>query len=1075
FAGVIDEVAFYNAALSAAAVAAHYAAGSVGAADPTVNFIDPAAGAVVAGTVPVEVGATDPQDSPGALAVTISTDGGTTFAPAGYDTGSQTHSIEWDTTGVPDGAAVLVANVVDTDGNLASSTIRVSVRNNPGGSIYRDAVLADGPAVYYRLGEAGGSTARDEMGAVDATYVGSPALGGAGLVVDGDTAVSLAGGDFIAVPDSSLINRSSYSQRTVEAWFRADGVASRQVVYEEGAGTRGLSIYVDGGSVYMGAWNLAGQSWGPIFVSAPVSAGEIYHVAFVLGGGVVEGFVNGASVGSQSGAGTLNNHTADTGIGAMNDSTNFHDGKVGGEGFYFDGVIDEVAIYNSALSAGAIAAHFEAGAPGGDPTDPTVAFVVPADGATVGGVVTVELLASDPQDAAADLGVEVSVGGGPFTVAAFNAGSGRHEWDWDTASGSDGAVALVANVTDLDANTASASIDVTVNNAPPGAYLDAVLASGPDVYWRLGETSGAVAVDIVSGVDGSYSGGPSLGGPGLVTDADAAPEFDGIDDYVAVPNSGLINLGVHTLRTISLWMRADDVVSRQVLFEEGGGTRGMSIYVDQGRVYMGAWNSADDSSADTPWVPAFLSAPIAAGSVYNVILVLDQPTARLEGYVNGASIGTAVGGTLHAHGARVGIGAVDNGVVFHDGKSGVANGYFFDGVIDEVAIYNSVLDATVLTDLYLTGSSSATDPSAVFIVPAIGSIVSDTVTIEVAAADPQDAAIDLTVDVSTDGGSSFSPASFNPATLHHDLTWDTTLAADGGTALIARVTDSDGNTTNSAISVTVSNVGATAMIIAAGDISTCQNTNDSDTADLIDSIIANTSLPVTVVPVGDLVYEQGTIEDFNDCYDPTWGRHNAIAKPVVGNHEYNTLDAAGYDAYFGAPAHGPDFYYRYELAGWEIYALNSNCGWIGGCDETAAQLQWLRSELATSTNSCTMGFFHHPRFVSETPLNNPLEFWKALNEFGGDVIVNGHAHLYAEALPQDWQGNLDLANGIRQFISGAGGRSHYDLPPDPHPNLDVSNTTDYGVLVLELATGGYTWHFINVDGVELFSGSASCN
>ena len=90
-------------------------------------------------------------------------------------------------------------------------------------------------------------------------------------------------------------------------------------------------------------------------------------------------------------------------------------------------------------------------------------------------------------------------------------------------------------------------------------------------------------------------------------------------------------------------------------------------------------------------------------------------------------------------------------------------------------------------------------------------------------------------------------------------------------------------------------------------------------------------------------------------------------------------------------------------------------------------------------------------------------------------MVNGHAHFYAESLPQDWQGNLDPVNGIRQFISGAGGRSHYQLPANPHPNLDQWNTSDYGVMVFELAADSYTWHFIDVDGVEMFSGTAGCN
>jgi hypothetical protein len=968
---------------------------------------------------------------------------------------------------------VVSALVVDSGGSSPASAA---------GTEYRDAVLADGPLAYWRLGESAGSTAADETGGFPATYLGNPGLGGPGLVADADSAPAFDGvDDLVFVPDADAINLQPVATRTIEAWFQVSDVNRRQVVVEEGGITRGLTIYVDEGQVYFGGWNRRNDGpdapWGNIFFSTPVTADTPHHVVLVLdaAAGTLSGYLDGLPAGSSNEAGTLYWHGSDTGIAAMKDASRFHDSQKGGNGFHLEGVVDEVAFYNSVLPAAAVAEHYQAGV-GSPPVDPSVGFVSPSGGEVVSGVVTVEVVASDPQDAVGGLGVEVSVDGGvSFVPAVFDAGSGFFELVWDTSLGVDGAVVLVANVVDSDGNVASDSVAVTVNNAPPGAYVDAVLASGPDVYWRLGESVGLTAVDVVSGVDAVYSGGPVLGGSGLVADVDAAPDFDGVDDFVAVPNSGLINTATRELRTVALWFRADDVVSRQVLFEEGGITRGMSIYVDQSRVYLGAWNSADDSSLDTPWAPAFLSAPIQAGEIYNVVLVLDQPSGTLEGFVNGVSVGTEVGGTLHYHSSANAIGAMDNAVVFHDGNSGAGSGFFFDGVIDEVAIYNSVLEAATINDLYLTGSALATNPSVMFVAPANAAIVSGAVTIDVAASDPQDAEIDLAVDISTDGGGSFSAASFNPATLRHNLGWDTTLAADGPTTLVARVTDTDGNTRSTSISVTVSNAGATAMIIAAGDISTCQNTNDSDTANLIDSIIANTALPVTVVPVGDLVYDDGTLQEFNDCYDPTWGRHKAITKPVPGNHEYNTPNAAGYDAYFGEAAHGPDFYYRYELAGWEIYALNSNCGWIGGCDETAAQVQWLRSELAASTNACTMSFFHFPRFVDENPVGHPLEFWKALYEYGGDVVVNGHAHFYAESLPQDWEGNLDPVDGIRQFISGAGGRSHYQLPTNPHPNLDRWNNTDYGVMVFELAADSYTWHFINVDGVALFSGSANCN
>ncbi len=61
---------------------------------------------------------------------------------------------------------------------------------------YKAAILATpGLVGYWRLGEASGTVARDEMGANNGTYVGSPTLGAPGLLAgDADTAMTGVGG-----------------------------------------------------------------------------------------------------------------------------------------------------------------------------------------------------------------------------------------------------------------------------------------------------------------------------------------------------------------------------------------------------------------------------------------------------------------------------------------------------------------------------------------------------------------------------------------------------------------------------------------------------------------------------------------------------------------------------------------------------------------------------------------------------------------------------------------------------------------------------------------------------------------
>jgi hypothetical protein len=57
----------------------------------------------------------------------------------------------------------------------------------------------------------------------------------------------------------------------------------------------------------------------------------------------------------------LNAHSGDIGIGAMQQDTHFHDGNASGDGYFFAGVLGEVAVYNIALSPARVAAHHGAG------------------------------------------------------------------------------------------------------------------------------------------------------------------------------------------------------------------------------------------------------------------------------------------------------------------------------------------------------------------------------------------------------------------------------------------------------------------------------------------------------------------------------------------------------------------------------------------------------------------------------------------------------------------------------------------------------------------------------------------
>jgi len=231
----------------------------------------------------------------------------------------------------------------------------------------------------------------------------------------------------------------------------------------------------------------------------------------------------------------------------------------------------------------------------------------------------------------------------------------------------------------------------------------------------------------------------------------------------------------------------------------------------------------------------------------------------------------------------------------------------------------------------------------------------------------------------------------------------------------------------------------------------------------------------TVFALGDNAYVSGTATEYANCYDPTWGRHKARTKPAPGNHDYATAGAAGYFGYFGAVAGDPTKgYYSYDLGDWHVIALNSNLSMSVG----STQEQWLAADLAASTKSCTLAYWHHPRFSSGTTHGSDSRsqaIWQDLYNAGAELIVVGHEHNYERFAPQTPAGVADPARGIREFVAGTGGESHYPFGT-PIANSEVRNSTTFGVLKLTLSAGAYSWAFVPVAGSTFTdSGSGTCH
>jgi hypothetical protein len=231
-----------------------------------------------------------------------------------------------------------------------------------------------------------------------------------------------------------------------------------------------------------------------------------------------------------------------------------------------------------------------------------------------------------------------------------------------------------------------------------------------------------------------------------------------------------------------------------------------------------------------------------------------------------------------------------------------------------------------------------------------------------------------------------------------------------------------------------------------------------------------------VLALGDLQYNNGALDKFMMGYDPSWGRYAAITYPAVGNHEYGTPSAQGYFDYWaskGRPSGGVGAgYYSFDLGSWRVISLNSNCSLVP-CLEGTPQNDFLEQAVVT-TQPCILAYWHHPLYNSGSVHGASISpgvpaFWDDLLAARADIILNGHEHNYQRYAQQDRAGQA-TPDGIREFVVGTGGKSHYGLVDVKDPNYEFGNATDFGVLKLQLGANSYSWEFVAVNGAVLDSG-----
>jgi glucose/arabinose dehydrogenase/chitodextrinase len=316
---------------------------------------------------------------------------------------------------------------------------------------------ATGLVAAYAFDEGSGSSVSDSSGAGNSGSIGSAVWSSPGRF---GGAVSFNGTNArVTVADAPSLRLTS--AMTLEAWVFPTTTSGtwRDVIYKGNdnyylMATSSVGSRPAAGGIFAG-------SYGEVFGPSALAANTWTHLAVTYDGSVLRLYVNGALVASQAKTGSL--------------ATSSSPLQIGGDslyGQYFSGRIDEVRVYNTALTQAAIQADMTTPVSGGGgTTPPTVAITAPADNAQVSEIVTVTANATDDFGVS---GVQFFVDG---VATGAEDGTAPYGLQWDTRNLANGAHTITARARDASGNS-TLSAPVNVNVANVSSFQNEILATG---------------------------------------------------------------------------------------------------------------------------------------------------------------------------------------------------------------------------------------------------------------------------------------------------------------------------------------------------------------------------------------------------------------------------------------------------------------------------------------------------------------------------------------------------------------------------------------------------------------------
>lgn len=250
---------------------------------------------------------------------------------------------------------LIIKDTVPYTANFTPTTVPLISNTSPT-TDYRSTILADNPLFYYRLGEASGTTAYDEVAtSSNGTYYNTPSLGQTGAISgDSNTSVLFEQANNEYAETLTLSSETSLLPCTIECFIKLSGASDDNagIVFYRTGGTTASGLNIRGttlgklGYHWKGASSTYGYAGGPT-----LSDNTWYYVALVVESTKATFYVIEEDGTLTTAVNTLSHSALD----CSGDGWHIASDPFGNR--YFQGYLDEVAIYDQALSQSTVVAH----------------------------------------------------------------------------------------------------------------------------------------------------------------------------------------------------------------------------------------------------------------------------------------------------------------------------------------------------------------------------------------------------------------------------------------------------------------------------------------------------------------------------------------------------------------------------------------------------------------------------------------------------------------------------------------------------------------------------------------------